>query len=141
MVRSCFKLYWPFLQKFINRAKLWQLYLLGMMNIAATYSSTPAIKPVTKVNMAQTSRMAVGSTPKYSPIPPQTPPIYLFESDRVNFFSICSPLLYFMISLPWLYFAKIKNRIIGGKHYRMKRYGYPHPARPVLRFQDFPPEG
>jgi hypothetical protein len=71
-------------------------YSLGTMNIAAIYIRMPPINPVITVNMAKTRRTAVGSTPKYSPTPPQTPLITLFVSERVNFLSIFSPLNYCM---------------------------------------------
>jgi len=58
--------------------------------MAIMYKSPPTKNKEDTESTAQTRRITVGSTPRYSPIPPQTPPITLFVSERYNFFSIIS---------------------------------------------------
>ena len=61
-------------------------YSLGITNAASKYAKSPQPKKQTE-NTASIRRI-VGSIPKYSPTPPQTPKIFRLVALFVNFFSI-----------------------------------------------------
>jgi hypothetical protein len=60
-----------------------QLLRLGMTIQAIKYARRPS--PSRKIERNHKSLTIVGSIPKYSPIPPHTPPIFLLVSDKNKF--------------------------------------------------------
>lgn len=55
------------------------------------YAMSPGKPPVGMDNKTQANLIKVESIPKYSPMPPHTPDIFLSVSDKNNLFIILPP--------------------------------------------------